>query len=120
MKNLERIIFYSILIIAIITVGVLIYAKVNDDTVDLLNAHIADLRKDNEQLIGELESNRTRVITIKDTLEEFERENNRLKDILERSAEIAGEAEEENRAITAGIDRALEIVRALKADYQGQ
>ena len=110
----------AVLAAAIAITGALIYEKVDDDTVDLLNTHIADLRADKEQLLGELNAIRERVIVIQDTLTEFEQENNRLKSILDRSAEIAGEAETENRAITESIDRALSIVRKLKTDYQGQ
>ena len=118
MKNIERL-FYVIIIIAIIVVGVLIYGKVSDtNTVDLLNTHIADLRQDNEQLIERLESARAGVAKLQDTLKEFERENNKLKNLLERSTEIAGGAEEENKAIAESIDKALEIVSRLKAEYQ--
>ena len=98
----------------------MVYEKINDETVDLLNNYITNLRESNEQLLGQLDSARARVVNIQKTLKEFEFENNRLKDILEKSTEITGEAERENKAITESINRALSIVRKLKTDYQGQ
>ena len=57
MKWLERIIFYIILVAAIAITGALLYAKINDtDTVDLLDAHIAELESDKKRLIAELDT----------------------------------------------------------------
>lgn len=121
MKNIERIFFYTVLIIVIAIMGVLIYEKINNnDTVDLLNEHIAELESDRDKYIAELDIIRAGTIKLQDTLKEFEQDNIKLKSLLDQSSKITGEAEEENRAVTAGIDRALEIVRRIKADYQRQ
>ena len=104
-KKIWKWIQIAALIFLILAIGGFIYEKITHGrTVDLLDEHIVNLKRDNSELRGKLIEAEDEVAGLTESNTELESANTDLGERLSRSEEITGELRSENHRLKHAIE----------------